>query len=66
MSKLKELRDKRALTQQELATKAGISITTVSRLEKAKVKASLKTTRALAAAFDIGIEEMRQIIDTNG
>ena len=50
------------LTQQQLASKADISVTTISRIEKNKVKASLKTIRALAPALNVTIEEMRDLL----
>jgi DNA-binding XRE family transcriptional regulator len=62
VSKLTELRKEKMLTQQELASKAGISITTVSRLENGQVKASLRTIRALAPVFDMGVEEMQKLL----
>lgn len=65
MSTLRKLREEKMLTQQELASKAGISVTTVSRLEKDRVKASLKTIRALAPVFNVSVEEMRDLLWTD-
>lgn len=62
MSKLRKLRKDRMLTQQELASKAGVSITTISRLEKGQVQASLRTIRALALVFDMSAEEMQEVV----
>jgi len=62
MGKLTKLRKEKMLTQQEVAFKAGISITTVSRLEKGRVQASLRTIRALAPVFDMSVEEMQELL----
>ena len=62
MDKLAKLRKEKMLTQQEVASKAGISITTVSRLENDRVKASLRTIRALAPVFNMSLEEMQELL----
>lgn len=62
MAKLTKLRKEKMLTQQELASKAGLSITTVSRLENGRVKASLRTIRALAPVFDVSVEKMQELL----
>lgn len=62
MGKLAKLRKEKMLTQQELASKASISITTISRLEKGRVRASLRTIRALAPVLNMSVEEMHKLL----
>ncbi|MFC1905942.1 helix-turn-helix domain-containing protein [Chloroflexota bacterium] len=49
---LKSIRENKLLSQHELAAQAGITVTTISRIETGKVSPSLKTIRALAKALD--------------
>ena len=62
MNGLRALRQKHLMTQKELALASGIGIATISRIEAGKVKPSLKTTRALAKAFKMKPEDMREIL----
>lgn len=62
MNGLKALREKRVITQEELSTASGVGVATISRLETGRVKPSIKTTRALAKAFGISSEELRELI----
>jgi transcriptional regulator with XRE-family HTH domain len=64
MSRLKLLRDERMLTQQELAFKSGLTITTISRIETGKVKPSFRTLRALAKVVGYSPIELRKIIES--
>ena len=48
---LRKTREKQLLTQRELAAKAKLSPTTVSRLESLQVDAELRTIRKLADAL---------------
>jgi transcriptional regulator with XRE-family HTH domain len=50
---LRQVRIARLLTQKELAAAAGVSFTTVSRLERGDVPAELRTVRKLAAALGV-------------
>jgi transcriptional regulator with XRE-family HTH domain len=52
-SRLKTLRIRRALTQQELAEKAGMSSTALNRIELNKAEPHMSTLRKLAKALDI-------------
>ncbi len=61
MSRLRELRRRRALTLQELGEKAGVSYNSVWRIEHGKHGARPSTLRRLAAALDVPVEEL-----TNG
>jgi transcriptional regulator with XRE-family HTH domain len=51
--RLKTLRIRRALTQQELAEKAGMSSTALNRIELNKAEPHMSTLRKLAKALDI-------------
>jgi transcriptional regulator with XRE-family HTH domain len=52
--RLRECREQRLMTQTELATKAGLTTATVSRLETGRTpRASFSTVRKLAAALSV-------------
>ena len=48
--KVKRLRDKRALTQEELAAKAGLTVAALSRIERSNAEPRPTTRRKLADA----------------
>ena len=57
--KLKEVRDRRLLSQRELAKKAGLSPTTILKLEDARVKEPHpRTIRKLAEALGVDPAEL--------
>ena len=49
--KVKRLRDKRALTQEELAAKAGLTVAALSRIERNNAEPRPTTRRKLADAL---------------
>jgi transcriptional regulator with XRE-family HTH domain len=51
--KLKEIRTKRLLTQEELAEKAGVSAATVVNVERNNQEPHFRTIRKLAKALDV-------------
>jgi transcriptional regulator with XRE-family HTH domain len=51
--RLKDLRIRRALTQQELAEKAGLSTNALNRLELDKAEPRMSTLRKLAKALNV-------------
>jgi transcriptional regulator with XRE-family HTH domain len=51
--RLKNLRTRRALTQRELAERAGISTNALNRLELDKAEPHMSTLRKLARALEI-------------
>jgi transcriptional regulator with XRE-family HTH domain len=55
---LKAIREKKMKTQRELADAAGISPTTVVRLEAMQVEAQFRTVRKLATALGVEPEEL--------
>jgi transcriptional regulator with XRE-family HTH domain len=52
-NRLKELRIRRALTQYELADRAGISTNALNRIELNKAEPHMSTLRKLAKALDV-------------
>lgn len=56
--KLKDLRIERALTQEELAEKAGIGKNTVNRMERDLTEPRPSTLRKLAGALDVPPREL--------
>jgi transcriptional regulator with XRE-family HTH domain len=51
--RLRDLRIRRALTQEELANKADVGTNTVARLERNETEPHMSTLRKLARALDI-------------
>jgi transcriptional regulator with XRE-family HTH domain len=56
--RLKALRIRRALTQEELAQRAGLSKNAVNRLEVDKAEPRMSTLRKLARALDVDPAEL--------
>jgi transcriptional regulator with XRE-family HTH domain len=56
--RLKTLRIRRALTQQELAERAGISSNALNRIELNKAEPHMSTLRKLAKALDVDPTEL--------
>lgn len=56
--RLKDLRIQRALTQEELAEKAGIGKNTVNRMERNLTEPHMSTVRKLAGALDVDPAEL--------
>ncbi len=57
---LRAWRERRALTQQELAESAGVTRRTIVALETTSRRAHPATLRALAAALDVTVDQLRQ------
>lgn len=60
---LRELREERLMTQQDLAGQAGLTLTTVSRLENGRTRPRPRTIRALAKALEIAPAELRRLLE---
>ena len=58
MQRLKELRQLRALSQQELAEASGIGRATLSRIERGETGAHGRTLRRLAEALRVDVAEL--------
>ena len=59
--KLRELRQRRVLTLQELEERSGVSYNTIWRLENSKTGAQPRTLRKLAAALGVKPEELVKV-----
>lgn len=57
-NQLKKWRDRRNLTQKQLAMKIGCQRMTISRIEQEKQKPSLELAYSLANALDLKIEDL--------
>jgi transcriptional regulator with XRE-family HTH domain len=55
---VRRLRELRALSQRELAARAGLSVTTVNRIEIGQRKPIPRTVRKLAGALGVSPEEL--------
>lgn len=62
---LRALRQEKMLTQQELAAKADLTITTVSGIETGKVNPSFRTIRALAKALSCSPQGLKRLLENN-
>jgi transcriptional regulator with XRE-family HTH domain len=56
--RLRDLRVRRALTQEELAVKADVGTNTVARLERNESEPHMSTLRKLARALDVDPAEL--------
>jgi transcriptional regulator with XRE-family HTH domain len=56
--KVRRLRDERALTQEELAENAGITVAALSRIERNSAEPRAKTRRRLAKALGVDPREL--------
>ena len=56
--KVKRLRDERALTQEELADKAGLTVAALSRIERNNAEPRPPTRRKLAEALGVDPSEL--------
>lgn len=57
-NRLKELRDSKNITQEDLAIKVGVSRQTIISLEKGKYNPSIFLAHKLAKVFGLAIEEV--------
>ena len=51
--RLKEIRERKFITQRELAAKAGVGLSTIVRLELSRQKPRISTARKLAVALGV-------------
>lgn len=56
--KLRKLRKRRAMSQDELAEASGVGRATISRAERGESDSHGKTIRALAAALGVPVEDL--------
>ena len=55
---LRDARERALLTQEELAAKSGVTVSTISRLENGLQAARVSTIRKLAAAVSAGADDL--------
>jgi transcriptional regulator with XRE-family HTH domain len=60
LTRLRDLRLRKALNQQELADRAGLTRATLSRLEAGQENPYPRTVRKLAAALDVEPEDLME------
>lgn len=60
---IKELREARGLTQEELASRAGSTVGTVSRLEAAKSAPAWATVMQIINALGVSLPELAQTVE---
>ena len=60
---IRQMREQRGQTQEELASAAGITFGTVNRLESAKSAPAWATVRALLDALDYSLADLANAID---
>jgi len=63
---IRELRQRKLLSQRELAQKAGVSETTIVKLEMGATKPQPRTLRKIAEALGIGAEDMADLMAQAG
>ncbi len=56
--KLREIRKRKLLTQEELADTAGVGVNTIIRIERNQVEPQGRTIRKLAEALDVAPSEL--------
>ena len=61
---IKKLREARSLTQEELATRAGTTVGTVSRLEAAKSAPAWATVMQIIDALGVSLPELALAVET--
>lgn len=57
-NRLREMREKQGLTQEEVAAHAGVSRQTIISLEKGKYNPSITLAYSLSRLFNMSIEEL--------
>ena len=65
-ARLREFRRARALTQEELAEKAGVSPSTIVDIERGKHEPQIRTLRKLARAFGVQPKELVKTGSSDG
>jgi len=65
-NRLKEIRLQKALTQEALADKVGVTRQTIIAIEKAKFVPSVKLALEIASALDIALEGLFWLEDRKG
>ena len=56
--RLKEVREKKKVTQEALAYKSGLALSQIARIETARINPTLSTAFAIARALDVSLPEL--------
>ena len=62
---LRQLREQYLMTQRAVAERAGITVTTLSRIENGKTIPSFTTLQRLAEVFRLSPQEIREVVFSN-
>jgi transcriptional regulator with XRE-family HTH domain len=62
---IRQLRQKRRLTQEDLAHEAGVTTGTLSLIERGHANPTWGTLKGLAAALDVSMGDLGKIADRN-
>jgi transcriptional regulator with XRE-family HTH domain len=65
VGRLKKLRERRFLTQADLAARSGVAEVTINRLEQGHRAARFSTIRKLAEALEVAPEELTKPAETS-
>ncbi|HEY1019275.1 MAG TPA: helix-turn-helix transcriptional regulator [Sediminibacterium sp.] len=60
--RIRELREKRGMSMEDLGAECGIERNTVFRIEKGKVNTTICTLNALAKGLGVSVSELMKII----
>jgi transcriptional regulator with XRE-family HTH domain len=60
---VRQLREERGLTQEELASRAGTTFGTVNRMESAKSAPAWATVRAIAGALEVRLRDLAVAVE---
>jgi transcriptional regulator with XRE-family HTH domain len=63
---VRRLREERGLTMEALATRAGVTISTISQLERAKSEPGWMTVRRVAEALGVTLAEFGEAVEHEG
>jgi XRE family transcriptional regulator, aerobic/anaerobic benzoate catabolism transcriptional regulator len=61
---IRQLRDKRGMTQEVLAQSAGVTVGHLSMIERGHSNPTWATIKAVAAALDVSLVEIAQLADS--
>jgi len=56
--RLKEVREKKKVTQEALSYKSGLALSQIARIETARINPTLSTVFAIARALDVSLRDL--------
>lgn len=63
---LRQLREQRGMTQEEVAHAADLTLGAYGRIERSEVAPAWPTVRAIARGLDISMKELGETVDRQG